>query len=249
MQIHVLEVKFGFNGKDDALYPVILRKGKEMILVDCGYAGFMPLLEQAASLQGLSLQHLTGILVTHHDIDHMGALAEFKEKYPQVVIYSSAIEEKYISGKAKSLRLQQAEDMFHTLPEEQKAGAQYFQEMLRKMQPVPVDYILPENESALFLEEVKIIPTPGHMPGHISLYVEESQTVIAADAVVYENGELEIANPHFTLDLPAAVRSVEKLQQLAIHKLICYHGGVVEDGIQQKLQTLIGKYASFSSIQ
>ena len=245
MQVHVLEVKFGFNGKEDALYPVVLRKGKELILVDCGYAGFMPLIEQAASLQGLSLQHLTGILITHHDIDHMGGLAEFKEKYPQAVIYSSAIEEKYISGKAKSLRLQQAEELYHTLPEDQKAGAQYFQEMLRKMQTVPVDRTLPEGECAVFLNDVKIIPTPGHMPGHISLYVEASQTLIAADAVVYENDELEIANPHFTLDLPAAVRSVEKLQQVAIRKLICYHGGIVEQNIQQKLQTLLHKYASF----
>lgn len=245
MQVHVLEVKVGFNGKEDALYPVVLQKGKEIILVDCGYAGFMPLIEQAASLQGLSLQHLTGILITHHDIDHMGGLAEFKEKYPQVLIYSSAIEEKYISGKAKSLRLQQAEELYHTLPEDQKAGARYFQEMLKKMQTVPVDRTLPENASEMFLEEVRIIPTPGHMPGHISLYLEESQTLIAADAVVYENDELEIANPHFTLDLPAAVRSVEKLQQVAICRLICYHGGIVEQNIQQKLQTLLHKYTSF----
>jgi glyoxylase-like metal-dependent hydrolase (beta-lactamase superfamily II) len=243
MKVHVLEVKFSFNGKYDVLYPVILEHTHEMILVDCGYAGFLPFIEQAAQVKGLSLRQLTGILITHHDIDHMGALAEFKTRYPHLKIYSSVIEERYISGKEKSLRLVQAENMYDSLPDEYKPGARHFQEMLRAMQPAEVDHIFHENGPLPFLNGVYVIATPGHMPGHISLYLQDSRTLIAADAVVVERGELEIANPHFTLDLLQAIKSVEKLLNLEIDKIICYHGGVVEDNIYSKITHLLSRYS------
>lgn len=64
--------------------------------------------------------------------------------------------------------------------------------------------------AAPFFIEVKayysnICFTPGHTPGHISLYFLQSKTLVAGDAVVIENGVLDIANPQFALDLEAAV--------------------------------------------
>jgi glyoxylase-like metal-dependent hydrolase (beta-lactamase superfamily II) len=243
MNVHVLELKFNFTGKEDALYPVLLVQGNELILVDCGYEGFLPLIEAATASHGFSLEKLTGLIITHHDMDHMGAAFELKTKYPFVKIYASAIEAPYIIGRLKSARLQQAEDMYDLLPEDQKPGARYFQQMLQQMKPVEVDYTFSPNEKPSFLEQIQIIPTPGHMPGHISIYIKELQMLIAADALVYENGEFDIANPHFTLDLPEAVASVRKLQVLDIETIVCYHGGTVDKDIPGKLSRLIAKYS------
>ncbi len=88
-----------------------------------------------------------------------------------------------------------------------------------------------------------VIPTPGHTPGHISIYISASKTLIAADAVVLENSEFHIANPQFTLDLEQALVSVKKLLQLDIETMICYHGGVIEDKINQKLERLVARYS------
>ncbi|PSR56449.1 MBL fold metallo-hydrolase [Adhaeribacter arboris] len=243
MNHYVLEVQFTFEGVAKALYPVILQNDQELILIDGGYAGFIPLLEAAAHQQGLSLQDLTGIIITHHDMDHLGCLFELKEKYPTIKIYSPEMEEPYINGQKKSLRLQQAESLYESLPEEQKPGAYAFQEMLKQIKPVLVDATFAEGELP-FLPGVRVLKTPGHMPGHISLYLPESKTLIAADAVVIEKNELEIANPDFTLDLKEAVKSIKKLQQLDIQKLVCYHGGVLTGDISQKLDKLIRKYAN-----
>ncbi|NBB21603.1 MBL fold metallo-hydrolase [Runella sp. CRIBMP] len=238
--VYVLEVRFYNNGKEDTLYPVIIKNEHQTILVDCGYAGFMPLIEDAAQKQGLSLQELTGVFITHHDIDHLGGLAELKNRYPTLDVYTPVIEAPYISGKEKSVRLMQAESLFESLPEDQKSGALYFQELLKNVQSVEVDAVFSEGET--FMEGVQIINTPGHMPGHVSLYVPESQTLIAADALVIEHGEFEIANPAFTLDLGAAVESVKKLKRLEIKRMICYHGGVTEEEIVAKLARLISRY-------
>lgn len=238
--VYVLEVRFDYNGKEDALYPVILKNEYQMILVDCGYAGFMSLIEDAAQKQGLSLQELTGVFITHHDIDHFGGLAELKNRYPALAVYSPVIEAPYISGKKKSVRLMQAESLFESLPEDQKPGALYFQEMLKNVQSVEVDAVFTEDDT--FMDGVKIINTPGHMLGHVSLYVPESQTLIAADALVIEHDEFEIANPAFTLDLGAAVESVKKIKRLEVKRMICYHGGITEEGIEAKLARLISRY-------
>lgn len=243
MNVCVLEVTFSFHGKEDALYPVILSNSSETILVDCGYEGFMPMIEDAAQLHGLSLQHLTGIIVTHHDMDHVGGLHEIKAKYPSVKIYSSDIEEKYISGKAKSLRLQQAESIFSTLPEDQKQGALNFQEMLKNIKPVDVDITFSEDEAPNFFGGIKIVNTPRYMPGHISIYLEEHKILIASDALVVEDGAFEIANPDFTLDLEKAIESVRKLSTYEIDEVICYHGGIIKGNILHKLNRLLTKYS------
>jgi glyoxylase-like metal-dependent hydrolase (beta-lactamase superfamily II) len=244
MNLHILRVDFRFNDTEDALYPVLLHDDRHLVLVDCGYPGFMPLLEAAARQQGFSLGDLTGILITHHDLDHLGGLYELKARYPQAKIYASAIEEKYISGKEKSLRLQQAEFLYPSLPDEQKAGALHFQEMLRNVQPVAVDRTFGGDEELPWLPGVRIVNTPGHMPGHVSIYLEARKTMIAADAVVYEHGALDIANPHYTLNLPEAVASVNKIRHFAIDTMICYHGGVVKGDIGQQLNDLIRRYAA-----
>ncbi len=242
MNVHVLQVAFDFSGKEDAVYPVLLRNRTETILVDCGYPGFRSLLEKAARAHHILLRELTGIIITHHDIDHLGALFELKEAYPWVKIYSSALEEKYIDGKEKSLRLQQAEDLYPLLPEDQQPAALQFQKMLAEVKPVPVDYGFATDEAPYFLDGIRIVNTPGHMPGHISIYVPESKTLIAADAVVVQNGELDIAHPSFALDLHQAVASVDKLRQYDIETIICYHGGLVADNIPGRLQQLVARY-------
>lgn len=242
-ELYVLEVRYNFNGKEDVLYPVVLRNDRETVLVDCGYAGFMPLIEKAMTEHGLALKHLTGIIITHHDMDHMGGLAEIRASYPAVKVYTSSIEKDYVEGHQKSLRLQQAEDLYACLPEEHKPGALQFQQGLRSVQPATVDDVLPLNEEIPFLEGVRAIPTPGHMPGHISLYLPEQRTLVAADAVVYENGQFDVANPQYTLDLPAALDSVRRLQQLDIDTMVCYHGGIIKENVPQKLLALADRYS------
>lgn len=242
-EVVVLEIPFSFNGKEEAIYPVVIRNGHEAILVDSGYAGFLPKIEAAASLHDFSLETISGIIITHHDVDHMGGLYELKAKYPYLKVYASEIEVNYISGKEKSLRLQQAEDLYPTLPEEQKQGALYFQEMLRTVKPVEVDQAFTADFVPASFTGISILNTPGHMPGHISIYVAALKTLIAADALVIEEGELEIANPHFTLDLPQAIASVKKLQQLEIDKIVCYHGGVIEGDIPRRLDKLVSMYS------
>src|SRR5690606_11765259 len=111
-EVFTLEVSFDFGNALNRIYRVILKDEKNMILIDCGYPQFLTLIKTVAEARGLNLDKLTKIIITHHDFDHMGALSEFKNTYPNISIISSCGEKKYISGKEKSLRLQQAEALY-----------------------------------------------------------------------------------------------------------------------------------------
>jgi len=70
-----------------------------MILIDCGYPKCLCLIEDIAISNGVDIKKLSKIIITHHDFDHMGSLAEFKRKYPNIEILSSKEDEIYVSGK------------------------------------------------------------------------------------------------------------------------------------------------------
>lgn len=237
-KLNVLKVEFEFNGIIDAIYPVILRDDNEMILIDCGYPNFLTLIEESAIKNGIDLSKLTKLIITHHDFDHMGSAADFKRKYPNVKILSSIIDEKYINGKEKSLRLQQAELIYDKLPEEQKEGALSFQKMLESIENIEVDMLLKDGDKFDWCGGMEIIETPGHMPGHISIYAKESKTIISGDALVIENNKLTIANPNYTLDLGEAKESIYKFSNYDIDKIICYHGGIYTEEIKSSLKRI-----------
>ena len=79
------------------------------------------------------------VLITHNNDDHMGALFEIKQKYPNIKVVTSSMESDYICGNKKPLRLLQAEKVLKVLREEQKQFGIEFCKSLEKVQPVYVD--------------------------------------------------------------------------------------------------------------
>ena len=223
----VLDISYQFGGVSDAIHPVLLVDDKSMVLVDCGFSGFLPAIEQAALGHGLDLHNLTHVIITHHDHDHMGALHALKSKYPKVRVLSSREEEPYICGREKSLRLVQAENRQAELPDDQKAFGQAFIKLLRSIQPQAVDDTIQDGDVLPFCGGVHVIATPGHTPGHISLYIPKHKVLIAGDAAVLENGRVAIANPAFTLDMEAAQESLKKILCYDTEQIVFYHGGSI----------------------
>ncbi len=236
--VTVLDVNFEYGGTVNTIFPVILSDNNNMILIDCGYQNFLPLIEECARKKEIELNKLTKIIITHHDYDHMGSLADFKRKYPNIEVLSSYIESRYISGEEKSLRLKQAEFIYDTIPEEDKEEARNFQHMLESIENVKVDTVLKDKEKLEWCGGMEIIETPGHMQGHISIYLKESKTLIAGDALVIEDNKLVIANPQYTLDMEKARNSIIKLLNYDIEKIICYHGGIYRKNIRESLMKI-----------
>ncbi len=233
--IIVLDVNFNFGYGEDSIHPVIFQDENEMILVDCGYTGFLPLLEQSAADKGVDFSKLTKVIITHHDHDHMGSLAAIKKKYSNVKVITSEADSPYVSGRLKSLRLEQAEQRQLMLAPEQREEGIVFQNILKSVECTEVDVTVKDGDCIPCCGGIEIVATPGHMSGHISLYLKEHKTLISGDALAIVKGNLEIPEPKYTLNMAEAIKSLLKLMNYDIQRIICYHGGEFIGDIQNAL--------------
>ncbi|MDF2951499.1 MAG: beta-lactamase domain protein [Anaerocolumna sp.] len=224
-KIFQLNLKFNYNNTEQVIHPVILKDSDSMVLVDCGYPEFLPLIEEAMNKEGLDCNNLTHVVITHQDYDHMGSLSKLKSKYPNIKVVAGEMEAPYITGQLKSLRLEQAEIMQETLPLEQKPFGEAFCRMLQSVETANVDILVKDGDWFDWCGGCLIISTPGHTPGHISLYIKSEKTIITGDAATLENDKLVIANPQFTLDIENAIKSLDKILNTDALHFISYHGG------------------------
>jgi glyoxylase-like metal-dependent hydrolase (beta-lactamase superfamily II) len=226
--LFILKIEMSYGAVRDYIYPVVLRDDQYCVLVDCGFVGALPKIEEALRAHGLSPEIVTDIVLTHQDHDHVGAAAAFKSKYHKVRVLASADEAPYISGARKSLRLEQAERLQLTLPAEQQEFGKAFCRLLRSVEPVHIDQPLYGDALLPFCGSCRVLSTPGHTPGHIALYLPEFDTIISGDTMALEDGKPVLANPRFLLDTAKAVDSMARLLSYPAGKIICYHGGLFD---------------------
>ncbi|OIO03735.1 MAG: hypothetical protein AUJ49_04050 [Desulfovibrionaceae bacterium CG1_02_65_16] len=122
-RLHMLTLPRDAEGKLPPIHPTLIHNGDDAVLVDPGCSGQLPALEAALRAAGMDPGRLTRVIITHHDHDHVGALAALKRACPGVQALASAGETPYIEGREKSLRLAQAEALFDALPEADKPAA------------------------------------------------------------------------------------------------------------------------------
>ncbi|MEC3009576.1 MBL fold metallo-hydrolase [Bacillus cereus] len=54
---------------------------------------------------GFPIEKLTGIVLTHQDIDHIGSLSALLEKNPSITVYAHKEDKDYITGKRTLIKV------------------------------------------------------------------------------------------------------------------------------------------------
>jgi glyoxylase-like metal-dependent hydrolase (beta-lactamase superfamily II) len=222
------------------IHPVLLRTNTAAYLVDCGYAANFDQLCAELSRLGVTIQQLTAVVISHDDIDHLGGLASLKNLRADLPVVCSETEAPSVAGLVASERLLQARAKLPSMPTAEREFGLQFIEALSQIRRFPVNRTLKDGD--YLLPDLRVVATPGHTQGHVSFFEEKSRTLIACDALVLEDGKLNIANPQFTLDLPEALRSVRRIAALQPEIIFCYHGGIIETNIAAQLEYLLLQY-------
>lgn len=228
------------------MYPTVLKYGEQFLLVDTGSKGSLDEIENALKKLDLSLTNCYGIIITHHDYDHMGSAHEILEKYPHIKILASQKEKEYIEGSLPSPRLAFAKKLISSGSDARITRGKTLFDSFSTQNHVMVDEILTENKVYPWAGGTKVIPTPGHTDGHISLHIIKDDVVITGDALVCPAGidSLDISPPQTLNSLPTSIASVQRIKDLHPEKLHCIHGGLIEDKVDQRIDVVINHYNS-----
>ncbi|MFL5674178.1 MAG: MBL fold metallo-hydrolase [Chloroflexota bacterium] len=85
---------------------------------------------------------------------------------------------------------------------------------------------------------LRIVATPGHTIGHISVLDEANRILVAGDALGTVGGPLAGSNPQFTEDAAAAKATVIKLGNLEFETLLVGHGDPILTGASAQVKAL-----------
>jgi glyoxylase-like metal-dependent hydrolase (beta-lactamase superfamily II) len=85
---------------------------------------------------------------------------------------------------------------------------------------------------------LRIIATPGHTPGHISVLDPVGSLLVVGDAMGNINHRLSGSNPQYTADMAQATQSVKKLATLTFAKAVFGHGDPIDQDASAAVATL-----------
>jgi glyoxylase-like metal-dependent hydrolase (beta-lactamase superfamily II) len=84
---------------------------------------------------------------------------------------------------------------------------------------------------------LRIVGTPGHTAGHISVYDPVGSAFIAGDAL-NNDGQLSGPNPQYSADMATAIQSVGKIGGLSFERAFFGHGTPLETGASAAIAAL-----------
>lgn len=199
----------------------------EWVLIDTGMPKCVNKIIEFAEERFGENNKLKAIILTHGHFDHVGAVIDLVNKW-NVPVYAHELELPFLTGQ-----------MDYPEPDGSVEGG-----LVAKMSPLfPNEAInlgdfihtLPPDGSIPEMPEWKWVHTPGHTPGHISLFREKDKLLIAGDAfvtvkqdslynVLTQKQEINGPPRYYTTDWQAAWNSVKVLKTLKPMIAITGHG-------------------------
>ena len=175
-----------------------LIKDKETILIDTGVPGKgEDILKEIKSLD-IKPENIKHILLTHHDVDHIGNAA-LLQKETGATLWASQ------------------EDIPYILGDKSRSG-------LKKIASLIMRAKKPEKLQAYNnhrINDLEIIQTPGHTPGHVCLLYKD--VLFAGDLVRNSKGQLKPISL-MTWDKTALNESINKISEYSFNWVCPAHG-------------------------
>lgn len=239
--IEILELSMNRMGQTSFIYPTLIRDNGKNILVDTGLISNVSDIEEYLTESGLIFEDIDTIIVSHQDLDHIGGLPKIVElSGGKTEVLSHKEEQPYITGEKQFIRMNADNLMaaLNSLPENMRSQMEELIDEAKQYKGVKVTKTVEDGEILPYIGGITVIHTSGHTPGHICLYLNQSKILIAGDALDIVDGQLFGPKPGLSADEMEAKNSIKKFLKYDIKTVICYHGGIYSDNVNQRILEL-----------
>ena len=189
---------------------VLVDDDGQATLIDGGLPNKWQLVANALGYLGIGPDDVTRILSTHAHSDHAGGLAKLKTLTGAPV--SAHVED------APHLRSGQAPSI-----DPRVRFGKYIQRWV-SFPAVAVEEELHDGDVLPIAGGMRIVHTPGHTPGHISMLHESSGVLITGDAIHNWRGKIGLAFKWFGHDIDLTAKTVHRLGELEYDLVAFTHG-------------------------
>lgn len=211
---------------------------KKWVLIDTGLKRSAAKIKELADNLFWPDSKPAAIILTHGHFDHVGSALELAHEW-DVPVFTHLMELPYLTG------------LSAYPPADPWAGGGLMSVFSPAFPSGPFNIsehiqLLPQDGSLPFLPDWKYVHTPGHSPGHISLFRRRDRVLIAGDAFVTTRQESvwsvmmqtrKLTGPprYFTYDWNAAAKSVKTLADLEPEVVATGHGQVMKGEQMRKM--------------
>lgn len=198
----------------------------QLTLVDAGLKGADRRILAALAVLGRAPQEVTRILLTHAHPDHAGGLATVRQRTGGAVLgherEAGYLRTGTVPPRDTSTRLGR---LLARLP-----GGGFA--------PVEVARTFVDGELLDVCGGLRVIHTPGHTPGHVSLLAERTGVLITGDSVVNVRG-LRYSPAGFCTDVRLSRDSAARLGELDVAVVAFTHGAEVTRDARATLRAFL----------
>jgi len=197
----------------------------QVTLVDCGTKWAPRRILAALAHVGSGAVDVTRIVATHGHADHVGGLATLRHRTGATV----AVHE----GDAQYVREGRT-------PKPAGTWLSRFMPELR-VPPSRVDQELRDGDVLPVAGGLRVVATPGHTPGHVSLLHERSRVLITGDALCSWTGRITYAPRLLCTDAPLTRRTAHVLGELDYTTAAFTHGPEIRTNAREAVRGFLSR--------
>ena len=195
----------------------------ELTLIDAGLIGSAGRVQRYVKKMGRSLDDLTRIICTHAHPDHIGGVRELAgDREVEVLMHPADLD-----GLKVTLR-----DAVANRNRSQLIA--YFTRHPGEATPIVDGQVLP------ILGGLRVVHTPGHTAGSVSLYAERDRLLFVGDNLQVIRRKVTFASSVFSDDMSLARASVARMAELDVQTIVFSHYPPWREGANDALHALAG---------